>query len=209
MADGLTARQLRELLDEHGTLDAAAAARPDLADDLRDARNQGEKVKRLLEGVAGEMARTYEGGRRPRIPKLRLSSPQRFSAEEFAKAKFERDVAVHEEALERHSRKRGDTASGSGVPGRRHNTIPAKTFWLIYERGLERVASTSSPKKPSYQGIADKTVQLEALDRPGIVAVKRDWLTPIVKWIEADPRRARRYFGSRKIPSEFSAIVRG
>jgi hypothetical protein len=49
VAGGLTARQLRLLLDEHGSFEAAIEARPDLADQLRAARALSDQATCLAE----------------------------------------------------------------------------------------------------------------------------------------------------------------
>jgi hypothetical protein len=86
MSDALNPRQVSKLLEEHGSYEAAIAARPDLADELDAAQRVGARLKKAF-------AHAYTP---------RPSSG--FDPKKIAAAKFERDVRVYERALARHAR---------------------------------------------------------------------------------------------------------
>jgi hypothetical protein len=87
-----------------------------------------------------------------------------------------------------------------GEPGRPFETMPAKTFWTIYEMGL--VHAESNDEKPSLRAITETTRR-----RGDLEYVPRDRVTPVVDWIAANRRRARGYWERREIPPPFRATV--
>jgi hypothetical protein len=101
VAGGLTIRQVKQLLEEHGSYDAAIDARPDLADDLRSVRKAGERLVEQFRPVT----ETYSHIRDVHAPAF-SRPPKVQSYTDFAEAGFERDVRVYETALERHEAKR-------------------------------------------------------------------------------------------------------
>jgi hypothetical protein len=89
VSGGLSFRQLGALLKEHGSYAAAIEARPDLADELRAAEQNSE---RLARGFRKSSVRMYE---------QMVANRERY--EKMAASRFEKGVAVHETALARHA----------------------------------------------------------------------------------------------------------
>ena len=87
-----------------------------------------------------------------------------------------------------------------GDPGRKPQTMPAKTFWKIFELGMAHAESDN--ETPSLSSIAETTKRREDLEY-----VPRDRVTPIVDWIATNRHRARGYWERREIPPPFRATV--
>jgi hypothetical protein len=92
MADGLSANQLRELVDEHGSLEAAIEARPDLAVQLRGVQQLAEKFGK----TAAAAARMSKNIRPAALMRVREPKPL------LVENKVETQAAAFELALARH-----------------------------------------------------------------------------------------------------------
>jgi hypothetical protein len=187
MAGGLTPRQLRELRDEHGSLEAAIEARPDVADEIRavqrfsdQARRTGENIQRAFEALRPQLMAVPES--RPRI-----------DAAAIAEYQIEMRAQAHERALRRVNSTKGD-------PGRPDKTMSSKTLLKILELSLKR--ARSGTEEPSLRAIANRTERDAELDY-----VPRQRVTPIADWVAANQSRAERYLERSEIPPIFRAIV--
>jgi hypothetical protein len=116
-ARGLTFRQVRELLDEHGSLESAIEARPDLADQLRGVQRIAQKVgeqaaviARMTESIRPALMRVPE-------PKpLLIADP------------VERQATAFERALARHARRQMKEVDSSGEREYTTQEIPTAMF---------------------------------------------------------------------------------
>lgn len=120
MAGGLTARQIGQLLKEHGSYHAAIEARPELADDLSAAERLNEQLGKQFREVADAIATKFESSRLPR--QLLGAPPRSHLPDGIAKARFERDVRAYETALERHARRQVKEAAHRGKRRREYTT---------------------------------------------------------------------------------------
>jgi hypothetical protein len=180
MPRGITAREIGELVDEHGSIEAAIEARPDLADQLRGVQRLsaalGEQARAVQRAMPAGITRALT--RAPERRLLRIADP------------IETQAAAFELALRR------AREEPRGESGRPRQTITQDELHGLFKRGLERARSTKKRRQPSYDSIADE------------YGLKRTWTTPIVKWAETHQRAAREAIVTSKTPRRFSALVR-
>jgi hypothetical protein len=97
VAGGLTARQLGQLLTEHGSWEAAIEARPDLADQLRAARAVSDQAARLAEQLR-ETAGQFRAVTEIREPEaIELESPRALELRLLGEIANKRDQPADEE----------------------------------------------------------------------------------------------------------------
>jgi hypothetical protein len=145
MAGGLSPNQLRELVHEHGSIDAAIKARPDLAGHLRG-------VQRLAAAM-GEQARAIARATESMRPAL-MRVPEQKPL--LVVNKVDAQAAAFERALDRHDRRRMRQAASRRRKPREYTTqeIPRAMF-IKAIRLLGEDAPISSRKKGI--GIAEQT----------------------------------------------------
>jgi hypothetical protein len=182
VASRLTVGQVRQLLAEHGSWEAAIEARPDLASQLRAfqlAADRASEVGRQLHEAAASTADQLRA-----FPSQ--TKPEGIDPEALAEYEIERQAMAHERALRRVRDAKGD-------PGRPVATMSAATFLTILDLGLRRAKSDA--EKPSLQAISNRT------------GVPRQRVTPIADWVATNPSRAQHYLDLSEIPPPFRAIV--
>jgi hypothetical protein len=192
-ARGLTSRQVRELLDEHGSYDAAIEARPELADELRAAQGTGKQLAEQFRPVV----EAYSSLHKDLAPMARAFArpPKVRSFPDLAEAKFERDVRVQVTALERYEAKQ----AGKGEPGAPKKMMSRKTFLKILELSLKRARSGTG--QPALEAISKVT------RHPDLDFVSRKRVTPIADWVAANQKRAERALSRGEIPALFRPSV--
>jgi hypothetical protein len=154
MADGLSANQLRELLKEHGSYEAAIEARPDLADQLRG-------MQRMAETIAGQVQAIKRMTESIRPALMQVPEPKPLLVEN----KIETQAAAFELALARHARRQMKQATGKKT--REYKTQEFRHAMLIKAIRLlgDQVPITS--KLPP-GGIAEQT----GLDRHLVAKIR-------------------------------------
>jgi hypothetical protein len=150
-----------------------------------------EQLRASLEAIAAMHRRIAEQAEHVRAPLAALPS-EPLDAEAMADYEVEMRAVAHERALRR-------VAGTKGDPGRPGKGMSRETFWKIVELGLER--ALSGRNQPTLEAISNAT------RRPDLTSVSRKRLTPIVEWVAANPKRARRALERGEIPALFRPAV--
>jgi hypothetical protein len=156
MAGGLSPNQLRSLLQDYGSWEAAIEARPDLADQLRG-------MQRMAETIAGQVQAIKHMTESIRPALMRVPEPKPLLVEN----KIETQAAAFELALARHARRQMKQATLTGKKTREYKTQEFSHAMLIKAIRLlgDQVPITS--KLPP-GGIAEQT----GLDRHLVAKIR-------------------------------------